>query len=161
MSEPATAEPEPTKVRVFAFGQWPKAEAPTGADPTPLGKRLIEYLSGTYAGPLTEREAELVLQEFRAQEQYRNRLITALQQCVGKLQALAGEAIKGNGAPTRQSGLMESGRNLGLYNGYGDSAQLVANVLNSVSIQTHADNLELTRDRMAKRAEEEGGDGNG
>lgn len=148
---------EPGKVRLYTWGQWSRAELPAGADPTPLGQRLIDYLQRKYTGPLTEREAELVREEFEAQETYRSRLVDALMRCSGKLQHEAAAKAQEMGGPFRLSedpnvkgGSYNAGYVLGQYTALAGAAQMVQDVVNMLSVQTHTDNEALTAARKAK-----------
>ena len=139
-------------MRLFCFGEWTKEELPAGADPTPLGQRLIDYLSGTYKGPLSAREAELLFEEFCAMERYRLNMVNELLKCSGELQQEASNSVRAQDGPYRVSTSYDTGMNLGRYTAYADSAQRVQNVINSVSIATHEANEKLTAERKARLA---------
>ena len=161
MDEPATEQPPAPpqgKARLYLFGLWRNEEIPEHADPTPIGQRLIDFFTGAYKGPLSEREAELVLQEFASQEQYRQRLLSAIQQCSGALQQKAAECVKESGGPVRVSGTYSAGMSLGRYVAFSDAAQAIMNTINSVALETHAANIELTKERKAKLEGEHGED---
>lgn len=151
MTEPPT--PDPTTPRVYLFGDIAKEEAPQGADPTPLGQRLLDFLSGAYTGPLSEREGALIRDEFIAQETYRARMVDAILRCSGKLQQEAATCVRENDGPYSISATYQTGMNLGKYIGYCDAAQAVQNIINEVSLRTHEDNEKLTAERNARLKE--------
>lgn len=148
MAEQATTEQH--RVRLYAFGEWSKAELPAGADPTPIGRRLIDFLTGSYQGPLTEREAACLYEEFVAMERYRVLVVNELLKCGGLLQQDAARAVREQDGPFRVSGSYQSGLNLGRCIAYGDAAQRVQNVINAVSISTQDANDKLTAERVAR-----------
>lgn len=148
MSETATGEQ--SKIRVYLFGQLAQQEAPQGGDPTPLGKRLIEYLTGQYQGSLSADEARLLFEEFQAQERYRLHLQDAIVRCAGKLQQQAASCVRESDGPYRVSGSYQTGMTLGKYMAYADAAQAVQNVVNEVAISTHDANERLTAERKAR-----------
>lgn len=148
MSEQAANDQQ--SVRIYAFGSWAKTELPAGADPTPLGQRLIDYLSGQYQGPLSADESRLLLEEFTAMERYRLYMVGELLKCGGELQQEASSSVRANDGPSRVSDLMQNGMNLGKYVAYSDAAQRVQNVINAVAIATHEANDKLTAERKAR-----------
>lgn len=130
MSEQVTE----TAVRLYTFGSWHKAEIADTGEPTETGKRLMDFLTGKPVGALSEREAQLLLEEFSQQEAYRNTLQTELLRVAGELQHEATASVKESAAPYRVTHSYDAGRSLGAYSAYSDAAQRVQNIINRLTV---------------------------